>query len=133
MRRRWNLKSYYARKYGRGEYTKPERMIMECLKRNGIEYGFQIPIKVYDPEENKHYTFTVDFLIKPNIVIEVLGSKVHGTKRAIQKLEWRKKLLEEKGYKVILIWQYELEYDPNWICQNLIQNLKEATDNSQKT
>lgn len=117
MRR--SLKSYFARKHGKGAWTKPERIIFKIL-RDKLNIGFiwQHRINCVD-DEGKTWSFKVDFFIPPNIVIEVDGDKVHGTRRQLNKMKWRDELLEKHGYKVYHFWQSDIEFDPDFICKQI--------------
>src|SRR6266516_475385 len=70
--------------------TKFEDRLAVILKRNGIAFERQALVKSY----------TVDFLIPPNTIVEVTGS-VHKVRR-FQDLS-RTRDLEEWGYQVIII------------------------------
>jgi len=70
--------------------TKWEDRLATILKRNGIEYQRQVRIRKY----------SVDFLIPPNVIVEVTGS-VHKV-RLFHDLR-RSKELETWGYRVVVI------------------------------
>ncbi len=113
-RRRWNLKNYYARKRASKMWTKPEQIMYQILKELEIPFDYQHQITCYD-EEGRQWAFTTDFLIYPDIVIEVDGDRVHGTKRQMQKMRWRDNLLMKMGYKVYHFWASDILSDPKYI------------------
>jgi len=118
--RRKSLRSYYARRYGRGFWTKPERMVYHLLKELNITFDYQHKIKCRD-DDGRMWVFTVDFFIYPDIVIEVDGDRVHGTKRQLQKMEWRDNLLRKHGYRVYHFWQSEIEYDIEYVKNKVVE------------
>ena len=118
-RKRWNLKNYYGRKKGKGMWTKPERIVWDILRNQlNVSFAYQYPIKCID-EDGREWMFTVDFLVFPDIVIEVDGDRVHGSKRQMNKMRWRDSLLMKKGYKVYHFWQSDIEADPVYVKRRI--------------
>lgn len=97
----------------KSSYTKPEMAILKILDSIGIDYIFQHPIEYY----------CVDFYIpSKNLVIQVDGCYWHGHGCSVQSktLDTRQKnrirldhscdsYLKNRGYKVIRIWECEVQ------------------------
>ena len=98
------------------KYKSPnEKIVEKILNELNIEYTFQ---KRIDYKKNKFYI--VDFIINgTNIVLEAQGDYWHGnpithpnpSKTQLEKIandKIRKSILEDMGYKVIYLWEYDL-------------------------
>ena len=121
-----NILSTYPRR------TKPERYVKNLLDTLGIQYDEQVIIS------NK---FCVDFLVG-RLVIEVFGDYFHANPlkygeglKPLDKLQKKNvlndsrkiKYLEKCGYKVLIIWEHEIEQESLLVKQKLKQYCKEAT------
>lgn len=81
-----------------GRVSSIEQKTMDWLKENNIDYEFQFPL---------NNTFLYDFRVK-NILIEVNGNWFHNLPQQIEKDKNKKFLAENNGYKVIYIWEDEV-------------------------
>ena len=80
--------------------TNSEKEVAELLKDLGIKWSYEHPIFVWD-ENNRPRVWAPDFyLISFGIYIEVCGSKDF-------EYEYRKKIFENNGFKVIFLHLYK--------------------------
>jgi len=111
--------------------TKPEKFIKNILETLSIQYGEQVVIGK---------KFCVDFLVG-RLVIEVFGDYFHANpikygeglkpldriqKKNILNDNRKIKYLEKCGYRVLVIWEHEIEQEPLLVKQKLKQYCKEA-------
>lgn len=126
-----NLVQYMIEKRGAAKLTdtKPELFVLEVLKELG--YTSFRNDEVHFLQDGKSYSFRPDFLLYfPNsstylgaglskLVIEVLGP-YHYTDIEIRKTCWRSNLLQQMGYRVILIcWQLCIKQHREYLKQQL--------------
>lgn len=119
------------------KYKSPnEKIVEKILNELNIEYVFQ---KRIDYKKNKFYI--VDFIINgTNIILEAQGDYWHGnpithpnpSKTQLEKIandKKRKSILEDMGYKVIYLWEYDLinNYEQ---CKNIIKSFASSIKNS---
>ena len=103
-----NRKNYMLKRQ-----TGIEAIIEILLKKHPVDFTAQAPIS----------RMNVDFLVKGNLVLEVMGSYWHsdpvlypkGPQYAVQKRikkhdSARNKKLLELGYSIIYIWEYDIEH-----------------------
>jgi very-short-patch-repair endonuclease len=93
--------------------TKPEKAIQNLLKELGIEFIKHKPI--IDIE----HKYQCEICIEPNIIIECDGNYFHNYPfgREIDRI--RTNELNEKGYKVLRLWEHEIINNLDY-CKNKI-------------
>ncbi len=117
--RRKRIKLGLAKK--RDKITEPEALIMEQLDKNKIAYTFQYKVGKYITDY--HITGT-------STIVEVLGDYWHVNpevykvpkgfqKYKIEKDKIRQKYIEDRGYKVINLWENDIVKDPTQIINTL--------------
>jgi len=80
--------------------TRSEREVAELLKEMGIKWTYEHPVFVRD-DNNRPRVWTPDFyLINFGIYVEVCGSKNFN-------YEYRKKIFDKNGHKVIFLHLYK--------------------------
>lgn len=87
-----------------------EKQVAKILNDNNINYEDQFSIEEF------RYDFKIAGL---PILIEVQGSYWHTKRQRIQRDEYKRKLAISKGYKLLIIWDYELS-KPNNIISRII-------------
>ena len=103
--------------------TSIEIIIQNKLIENNIDFYKHIPIKIEDCYHQ------VDFLIKPNIIVECDGDYWHSriiSGKNKKTLRIKRDFiidyqLERLGYKVIRLWEYDINNNLEW-CMNLIKS-----------
>lgn len=100
-------------------YTKPEIMLYEKLKKEGIRFSSQKPILI--KKYKKH--FIVDFLIENKLVVEVDGIKHRRSKTRILKDKIKDKALRAKGYSILRIPDYEIIENLEECYKKIIEKL----------
>jgi len=86
--------------------TKAEMMLFHALNKAGIPFKTQVYIKT------KHRDYLVDFLISPNMVVEVDG-KSHDLEIRQMKDALKDQHLTEIGYKVLRFKDPEIKKNIN--------------------
>ena len=81
-----------------GRISSIERKTMDWLKENNVDYQFQFSL------QNK---FLYDFRVN-DILIEVNGTWFHNLPQQIEKDKDKKILAENNGYRVIYLWENEV-------------------------
>ena len=80
--------------------TRSEREVAELLKEIGIKWSYEHPVFVWD-ENHRPRTWTPDFYLKQfGIYVEICGSEDFD-------YEYRRRIFENNGYKVIFLHLYK--------------------------
>lgn len=80
--------------------TNSEKEVANLLKQMGIKWSYEHPVFVWD-ENKRPRVWAPDFYLVPfGIYVEVCGSKEFD-------YEYRRKILDKNGYKVIFLHLYE--------------------------
>ncbi len=83
--------------------TRSEKEVAELLKDIGIRWSYEHPVFVWD-ENKRPRVWTPDFYLVPfGIYVEVCGSKDFD-------YEYRRKIFDKNGYKVIFLHLYKESY-----------------------
>ena len=80
--------------------TNAEKEVANTLKKLGIQWSYEQPVFVWDENERPRVWAPDFYLIHFGIYIEVCGSKQFN-------YEYRKKIFERNGYKVIFLHLYK--------------------------
>jgi len=92
------------------------------LKPNGIPFKTEDYIVTKDG-----YEFKYDTLAGHNVVIEHLGES-HQNERRREKDEWRKRILERDGFKVLEFWDSQIWSDPEGALAQVVELLKDEEE-----
>jgi very-short-patch-repair endonuclease len=115
--------------YGTKYISPNEKIVKKILEELKIDYTFQ---KRIDYDKNKFYI--TDFIINnTNIILEAQGDYWHGNPKIypnpsntqLEKITGdrnRKNILENLGYEVIYLWEYDLIHNYQQ-CKNIIKAL----------
>lgn len=128
---KWNLNRGTVGKWRRQDFGKtfrtkinrfitksgPERQFAKILEELELTYFFQEII------ENER----VDFYLGLKLIIEIQSRYYHSLERAVKKDEDKIKTLESAGYKIITIWDDELD-DVDAIKRTILTHYKKALD-----
>ena len=80
--------------------TRSEREVAELLKKMGIRWSYEHPVFVWD-ENKRPRVWAPDFyLVNFGIYVEVCGSKDFD-------YEYRRKIFDDNGYRVIFLHLYK--------------------------
>ena len=83
--------------------TNSEREVAELLKDLGIKWSYEHPVFVWD-ENKRPRVWAPDFFLIPfGIYVEVCGSKSFD-------YDYRKKIFDKNGYKVIFLHLFKEKY-----------------------
>lgn len=99
--------------------TNAEREVAEVLKEMGIKWSYEHPVFVWDDNKRPRVWAPDFYLPQFGIYIEVCGSKEFD-------YEYRKKIFDKNGYKVVFLHLYKTQ--KKWIC-HLINYLNIFTYN----
>ena len=98
--------------------TNAEREVAELLKEMGIKWTYEHPVFVWD-DNNRPRVWAPDFyLVNFGIYVEVCGSKDFD-------YEYRKKIFDKNGHKVIFLHLYK---EPKKWTYHLIRYLRVFTN-----
>jgi len=82
------------------QMTKPEKEVARFLKNIGVRWSYEHPIFVWD-EHNRPRVWAPDFFLVPfGIYVEVCGSENFD-------YEYRRRIFDTNGYKVIFLHLYK--------------------------
>ena len=102
----------------RKNMTKQERILWQFLRKktiNNLKFRRQYPIGNY----------IVDFICnEKKLIIEIDGGQHNKNKNIIHDQE-RTKYLENKGYKVIRFWNYDIDNNIEGVYQEILKYLLE--------
>ena len=85
------------------QMTKSEKEVAELLKDLGIKWSYEQPVFVWD-ENKRPRVWAPDFYLIPfGIYVEVCGSSSFD-------YEYRRKIFDKNGYRVIFLHLYKEEY-----------------------
>jgi very-short-patch-repair endonuclease len=98
-----------------GKYTNPttEKIIHEVLSKLGMSFDTQSHIRISD---GFRY---VDFLVKPNIIIECDGDYYHSRLQKIRRDFIADYEFEKLGYKILRFWEYDIRNNLDWCIQRI--------------
>ena len=108
--------------------TRCEREVADLLKEMGIRWRYEQPVFVWD-ENNRPRVWAPDFYLIPfGVYVEVCGSSSFD-------YEYRKKIFDQNGHRVIFLhlykepirWKYHLINYLNFFTISRYQNLKKIT------
>lgn len=88
--------------------TKAEMTLRRAMDKKGLRYYSQYTIRCVDEDGQRSWSFTVDFLVLPDIVVEVKGES-HTWSSQQEKDEWRENLLRQQGFKVVSVTDEEVD------------------------
>jgi len=97
--------------------TRSERIVADLLKEMGIKWSYEHPVFVWDKNKRPR-VWAPDFYLVPfGIYIEVCGSEQFD-------YEYRRKIFDDNGYKVIFLHLYK---DTNKWKYHLMNYLRKIT------
>lgn len=98
---------------GSGNRSSIEFVMEHLLDKLGIEYEYQVPIKVGE------YTTIVDFMVQPNIVLYCDGDYWHSLSEVRRRDSYFNKGLGNLGYTIFRFSEYDLNHNLHKIEQEL--------------
>jgi G:T-mismatch repair DNA endonuclease (very short patch repair protein) len=98
--------------------TKPEVTVQNFLRDSGIIFRKHIPIKGFCQP---------DIVIEPNICIFVDGDYWHSFPRAIVRDKEVNNFLLKNNFKVIRLWEHEIDKNENNCLGNLVEEIKSCS------
>ncbi len=88
--------------------NKPEKILINLIKKNNLPFNYTGDGKIWFSSENS--SFNPDFLSKnPKHIIELFGDYFHNRPESKIRDKERLKTYKSLGYKVLIIWEHELE------------------------
>lgn len=101
------LANYMMGLRGKSTHTLPERQFNAYQESRGMALLWDVSLKFVDDDDGQEYDFQCDFL-RPtdrsyDVDFEVDGEKFHTSSRQMQKDDWKDRLKNRQGLKVIHI------------------------------
>ncbi|MCK4478459.1 DUF559 domain-containing protein [Candidatus Bathyarchaeota archaeon] len=99
--------------------TRAEMTLRRAMTKKGLRYFSQYMIRCVDGND-KAWTFTVDFLVHSNTIVEVKG-ETHKWSRQQEKDDWRENLLRKQGFNVVTVTDEEVNKNIDECLKKIMQ------------